>query len=118
MFYVCPMGPVRIRWPEVTLAALLLWPRAAQAQPNEPDITHPVAIHQPVAVYPDGLEATGRHADVVLTVTIDAEGRVSDVAVASSGTKPFDDAAVEAVLHWSFTPATRNGIPMLAFQSR
>ena len=64
------------------------------------------------AVYPDAMAP--QHADVILLVTLDADGKVTDVKIASSGGPAFDEAAVEAVRKWTFSPATRNGKPFAA----
>jgi TonB family protein len=61
------------------------------------------------AVYPPSALEERRHADVVLTVTIDADGHVSAVDVASSGGDDLDQAAIVAVRQWTFVPAKRNG---------
>ncbi|HXX66646.1 MAG TPA: TonB family protein [Polyangiaceae bacterium] len=52
-------------------------------------------------------------ASVVLVLTVDATGRVSDVVV-RDGSPPFTDAAVAAVRRWRFTPATRDDEPIAA----
>ncbi|HEU4538319.1 MAG TPA: TonB family protein, partial [Polyangiaceae bacterium] len=50
--------------------------------------------------------------EVVLAVTVSAEGKVTDVEVVSSGGHAIDMAAVDAARHWEFRPATRDGRPM------
>jgi TonB family protein len=90
---------------------LLLASRLALAQ-GDAEITHPVAVHQVEATYPDGLSP--QHADVILIVTLDAQGNVTDVKVETSGGAAFDDAAVQAVKKWTFSPATKNGRPFAA----
>src|SRR5580765_2537240 len=90
---------------------LLLAGRIALAQ-TDADITHPVAVHQVEATYPEGLAP--QHADVILIVTLDAQGNVTDVKVETSGGAAFDDAAVLAVRKWTFSPATKNGKPFAA----
>ena len=98
-----------------TLAVLLaLSPATAAAQPGEPEIVHPAVVHDPPAEYPKELIASGKHADVILIITIDKEGRVADAVVDQSGGDLFDRAANEAVMKWSFTPASRNGVAVSA----
>ncbi len=90
------------------LAILGSTARVASAQ-AEDEITHPVVVHQTDAAYP--ADRAPEHADVVLFVTLDAEGKVTDVKIAASGGPEFDEAAAQAVRKWSFSPATRNGKP-------
>ncbi|HEY1957929.1 MAG TPA: TonB family protein [Polyangiaceae bacterium] len=94
----------------VVLATILL-ARSAAAQ-QEGEITHPVVVHQVDAVYPESMAP--QHADVILLVTLDADGKVTDVRIANSGGAAFDEAAVLAVHQWTFSPATRNGKPFAA----
>ncbi|HEX4514756.1 MAG TPA: TonB family protein, partial [Polyangiaceae bacterium] len=83
----------------------------ANAQ-SDAEITHPVAVHQVEAHYPEGVAP--QHTDVILLVTLDAQGNVTDVKVETSGGAAFDAAAAEAVRKWTFSPATRNGKPFAA----
>jgi periplasmic protein TonB len=51
----------------------------------------------------------------MLRVTVSTEGSPMDVSVAgSSGYPILDDAAVNAVRRWRFTPATQAGRPLVA----
>src|SRR5262249_43348933 len=50
-----------------------------------------------------------KHADVVLAVTVDADGHVSNVEVLTSGGADLDQAAIVAVRQWTFVPAKRDG---------
>lgn len=86
-----------------TLLASRVW-----AQGPSP-VTPPVVEHRHEAVYPPSQLPEHRHAEVVLIVTIDPEGRVHDVQIAQSGGKDFDDAAAFAVRLWRFAPAKRGG---------
>lgn len=92
----------------------VLCPAVAAAQPGEPEIVHPAVVHDPPAEYPKEMLASGKHADVILIITIDKEGKVADVSVDISGGDAFDRAATEAVMKWSFTPASRNGVAVSA----
>jgi iron complex outermembrane recepter protein len=64
------------------------------------------------AVYPGSAER--READVVLEVVVGTDGRVAAVSVATSGGKPFDDAAVAAAHQWTFVPARSDDLPVRA----
>ena len=96
------------------VVAGVLCPGLAAAQPGEPEIVHPAVVHDPPAEYPKEMLASGKHADVILIITIDKEGKVADVAVDVSGGEAFDKAATEAVMKWTFTPASRNGVAVSA----
>ncbi len=78
-------------------------------------MAHPPAVVPPKPLttgveYPEG--ATGV-SEVVLEITVDATGRVSDTLVLD-GEAPFAEAAREGARAWSFSPATRNGAPVAA----
>jgi protein TonB len=51
---------------------------------------------------------------VVLKVTIDERGRVIRAVVLRSDASVFDQAAIEAVRQWTFTPAEQSGNPVKA----
>jgi protein TonB len=51
---------------------------------------------------------------VVLKVTIDEFGRVIRAVVLQSESSVFDQAAIDAMMQWSFTPAEQSGHPVKA----
>ena len=62
------------------------------------------------------LESRRQHEQgtVVLAVLLSAEGRVAEVAVSrSSGFRRLDDAALNAVRRWRWSPMVRDGFPVL-----
>ncbi|MGH7284489.1 MAG: energy transducer TonB, partial [Polyangiaceae bacterium] len=74
--------------------ALLAAASSAGAQPDAaPSRVPPQVITHADAVYPADLVQKAVHADVVLVVTIDAEGHVTDVEVETSGGAELDAAA-------------------------
>jgi iron complex outermembrane receptor protein len=77
-----------------------------------PVVTPPTVLTHVDAVYPPSALAAQRHTDVVLTVTVDADGHVSNVEVTSSGGDDVDQAAELAVRQWTFVPAKRDGRPI------
>ena len=83
-------------------------PPTAPPIPTTPALTAPVVISHVDAVYPENAEH--KHADVVLRVTIDKDGKVDSVDVLQSGGKELDEAAVVAMRQWVFKPATRDGV--------
>lgn len=86
--------------------------RDASAAPGAATIVPPLVEHHHEAIYPANELKERKHAEVVLIVTVDAEGHVSDVEVGESGGKAFDDAAIVAMRLWTFQPATRGGKPV------
>ncbi len=76
------------------------------------DVKPPVVVHHVDAVYPPSALAERKDADVVLTVTVDADGHVSKVDVAQSGGADLDEAAIVAAREWTFVPAMRDGKPV------
>ena len=81
-----------------------------------PNIVLPSIKKDEGAPYPeqalkDGVRDT---VTVVLVLTLDAGGRVTDARIDAPVGHGFDEAAVEAARHLEFTPATRNGTPMAA----
>jgi TonB family protein len=90
--------------------SLTVAPRAfAQGDAVEP----PHALEPPSAVYPPNL--TKRvEADVLLIVTVEKDGSVTDAVVEISGGTDFDDAAIDAARRAKFKPATHNGAPIRA----
>jgi len=55
-----------------------------------------------------------RDIDVVVVVTVAADGAVLDAHVDDSAGVEYDQAAIAAVKRWQFEPATRNGQPIPA----
>ncbi|HKQ70018.1 MAG TPA: TonB family protein [Polyangiaceae bacterium] len=98
-----------------SLAALLVASATATAEPAPPEarpVTPPVVSSHVDAVYPSSALAGGKHGDVTLAVTVDADGHVSAVTVLQSGGADLDEAAVVAVRQWTFEPATRGDKPV------
>ncbi|RMG11858.1 MAG: TonB family protein [Deltaproteobacteria bacterium] len=71
----------------------------------------PELIHFVDAEYPEAAKAEGVEGEVVLTLTLDETGRVTDVAVTRPLHPLLDAAAVAAARQLRFTPAEVNGKP-------
>ena len=64
-----------------------------------------VAKKRSAPVYPRGAERRKIEGHVIVTYTVDTEGKVSDVAVAEAVPEGvFDDAAKKAVSKWRYEP--------------
>lgn len=87
-------------------------PRAPQV-PVRPggDIRPPEKIHHVAPVYPTIARQAHVTGTVILEATIAEDGRVQDVRVLRS-IRLLDDAAVEAVRQWRFTPTLLNRQPV------
>jgi protein TonB len=62
-------------------------------------------------VYPAAARSAGVQGAVVVEVTIDRNGRVKDAKVLRS-IPLLDQAALDAVKQWQFTPTLLNGVPV------
>lgn len=58
----------------------------------------------------------GAAGDVVLDALIDAEGKVAHLSVTKSLGPNVDQQVIATVQTWTFTPATRNGVPIASEQ--
>jgi TonB family protein len=102
------------------LFCLLTWAVAAlavagDAPPSAGLSKLPKQIVFAEAAYPPDAAAAGLEADVILNLTIDATGRVTNAEVATSarpGQEGFDAAAVAAATAYLFEPAERDGQPV------
>jgi periplasmic protein TonB len=66
-----------------------------------------VAKKRVAPVYPRGAERRKIEGHVVVTYSVDTEGKVSNVAVAEAVPEGvFDDAALKAVSKWKYEPPT------------
>lgn len=103
----------------VAAGALCLFAAPARAQdagaapPREAAaVTPPSVLTHVDPVYPASALASRKHEDVVLAVTIDADGHVTKVDVLESGGSDLDEAAILAARQWTFVPAMRGGKPV------
>lgn len=99
----------------VTAAALTPAVARAQTAPSgsadspPPAVTPPQVLEHVDAVYPLALLARGIEATVIVTITVERDGSVSNPAIAESGGPEFDEAALSAVRGFRFMPALKNG---------
>jgi protein TonB len=95
--------------PEFQTAALPA-PAPAEAGANTVDTLPRKLPLNPAPPYPEDAWRARIQGRVVLKVTVEGSGTVSDVAVhASSGSSSLDDAALTTVRTWRFEPARRRG---------
>lgn len=85
---------------------------AAAAQAAGNDETLPAPFDNPPPQYPADARQAGISGTTLLRVSVRSDGGVDYVeVVASSGHKSLDNAAVESVRRWRFTPGLRGGRP-------
>lgn len=59
---------------------------------------------------------SGTRADVILDVTIDENGRISDLKLVKGIEQTIDETVIAAVRQWVFNPANRDGQPVASEQ--
>ncbi|RKI68566.1 TonB family protein [Corallococcus sp. AB049A] len=100
-----PGGP-RPRSLPVFIPTLVLWLLSASP------VTPPVPVEAPPPVMPADVPPLTEAVRVLLRLTIDAAGKVSQVEVRESGGASFDAAAMAAALRWRFEPARQGEEPL------
>jgi TonB family protein len=75
-------------------------------------ITAPHATYSPDPEYPKKESKAHRRGTVVLDLVVDADGLPRDIKVYLPLSPEFDEAALDAVKKWKFSPATRDGKPI------
>ena len=92
--------------------------RAQQSAPTDeeekPNVAPPKQVQFVEAAYPEEARAQGIQANVVLRLTIDAEGNVTEAVVHQGAGQGFDEAAQKAALQFKFEPARKDGAPIAA----
>jgi protein TonB len=74
-------------------------------------ITAPRKVFDVSPKYPELARAARVEGIVIIEATIDATGKVESARILRSK-EPLDQAALDAVLQWRFTPALLNGEPI------
>ena len=74
----------------------------------------PEIIHQEPAKYPDIAIKMGVQGRVTVEVTVDAQGKPIQAKVVKSASEVFNDAAIEAVMKYTFKPAMQSTGPVTA----
>lgn len=87
---------------------------ADDAPPPDPKaaVEMPELLHFENAPYPPAAREAGIQADVLLRLTIDATGAVTEAEVMEPVGHGFDEAAQAAALKFRFSPARRGGKPV------
>lgn len=98
----------------LVIPACLAAEAAAQPPPSAPvrvggNIRPPAKLHHVRPVYPPDAERARVSGVVIVEITIDTEGMVSNARVLR-GVPMLNDAALDAVTQWQFTPTLLNGM--------
>ncbi len=72
----------------------------------------PLRESGPDPIYPPSLKRAGVTGRASILVVIAPDGRVTDARLESATDPKFGEAALEAVRHWRYLPALRNGQPV------
>lgn len=100
---------IRVLFSLLLFTTSLAW---AQPTPPAPRLTKaPELIEFVEAPYPEQELANPRAAQVVITLLVDAEGRVGEMQVLESAGEYFDAAALAAVKQFRFSPAEIDNVP-------
>jgi len=75
-------------------------------------ITVPHATYSPDPKYPKKESKAHHRGTVILGLVVDADGLPRDIKVYLPLSPEFDEAALDAVKKWKFSPATKDGKPI------
>jgi len=77
-------------------------------------VTPPKVLSHPAAVYTDEARRRGIEGSVIVQARFDEYGSATVLKVMKGLGYGLDDAALEALKAWRFSPALRNGLPVTA----
>ncbi|MGD1044768.1 MAG: TonB family protein [Bacteroidota bacterium] len=100
-------------------------PQPAQQQPKAAESTpapmpfvaiesQPEFLHREPAIYPEIAKKMGIQGRVTVEVTIDAQGKPIQARIVKSASDVFNEAAIEAVMKYTFKPAMMSTGPVTA----
>ena len=75
-------------------------------------VSAPVVLHQVEPEYSEEARKAKFSGTVLLKITVDTQGHVSDAHVVRGIGLGLDEKAIEAVNKWKFKPGTKNGAPV------
>jgi len=58
----------------------------------------------------------GTKGDVILNAVIDEHGKISELTLVKGLGSPVDETVIAAVRQWEYTPAKKNGVPVVSEQ--
>lgn len=114
-----PLSPEAVSSPKmnvretVSLLKETIYPAVSQAQEVELGSGEgPNFLRRTLPVYPVMARRMGKEGRVILKLTIDEKGNLSDVEVIEKAGYGFTEAAIDAVRKSSFLPALKDGKPV------
>jgi TonB family protein len=75
------------------------------------DVTPPVPLYKPEPPYSGKARLASYQGTTILSLVVDAQGNVSDIAVVKPLGVGLDEKAVQTLSTWRFGAATRGGVP-------
>ena len=75
-------------------------------------ITPPRQVYSPNPKFPESEQHLSREGTVKLKLVVGSDGVPRDVTVSRSLNPDFDNAAIDCVKQWKFSPAMKNGAPI------
>jgi TonB family protein len=90
-------------------------PPAPPAVTGANGVTMPRAVYSPSPPYPDSARKSKLVGNVLVQVTVGADGLVKDAKVLRSLSEDLDRAALATVKVWRFEPALKDGLPVATF---
>ena len=76
------------------------------------DVRQPKQVTRVEPVYPEDAKAAGVSGLVILEVLLDKDGRVKQATVLRHVLPSIDQAALNAVRQWTYSPTLLNGVPV------
>jgi TonB family protein len=100
------------RW--VDSRTIVVEPRDARPAepPTQKDTEPPRALKQVRPEYPRALVAQAIEGNVLVAITVGADGKVKDAIVTKSLSRDLDAEALKAAKQWVFKPGTKDGVPV------
>lgn len=85
-----------------------------QAGPDQDIPQTPVPVHKIIPAYPPGLKQENIGGKVILQVSIDKLGNVTQVNILNPAHPDLNDAAISAIEQWKFAPIMKKNKPISA----
>jgi len=76
------------------------------------DVTPPKAKYSEAPEYPRNARGSGKEGTVVLSVVVGNDGRPRDPRIARSVSPELDQAAIDTLRKWKFSPAIKDRTPV------
>jgi TonB family protein len=100
-----------VRFKDGNVVTLHGWPSSPREPLRGGQVLEGNLIKRVEPIYPEEAKRLGIQGQVVMNVTIDEQGNVTDVKV-RKGHPLLNDAALEAVKQWKYNPTFLNGRPV------